>query len=81
MTTSSEHATPLAQAEPAGLNLQTDQAKAIVAAIKADNAALEQADQVAEAQAEAVVEQARQLDEVAEEVLGELQDAKPAGPV
>jgi hypothetical protein len=76
MTTVSEQPDSSAQAGPAGMSLQTDEAKAMVAEIKADNAALREADEVAEAQAEAVVEQAQQLDEAVEEVLEELRDAK-----
>jgi hypothetical protein len=58
------------------MSLQTDQAKAMVAEIKADNAALREADETAEAQAEEVVEQAQQLAEAVEEVLEELKEAK-----
>jgi hypothetical protein len=72
MTISSNSADLSAQAEPAGMSLQTDEAKATVKGIKAENAALKEADRTAEAQAEAVVEQAKQLAEVAEEVLEEL---------
>ena len=61
-------------AEPAGVNLQTDEAKAMVAEIKAENAALTEADRTAEAQAEVVVEQAQQLADVVEEVLEELKE-------
>jgi CRISPR/Cas system-associated exonuclease Cas4 (RecB family) len=64
-------------AEPAGMSLQTDQAKAIVEEIKAGNAALKEADEVAEAEAEVVVEQAQQLTEAVEEVLEELKEASP----
>jgi multidrug efflux pump subunit AcrA (membrane-fusion protein) len=79
--TSSEHADPSAQPEPAGLSLQTDEAKATVAEIKAENAALKEADREAEAQAEAAAEQARRLAQVTEEVLEELRDSKEgAGP-
>jgi hypothetical protein len=56
------------------MSLQTDEAKAMVKEIKADNAALREADEVAEAQAEVVVEQAQQLAEAVEEVLEELKD-------
>jgi hypothetical protein len=59
-----------------GMNLQTDQAKAMVEDIKADNAALKEADAAAEAQAEVVVEQAQQLAEAVEEVLEELKEIK-----
>ena len=50
MTTSSEHADPSAQAAPAGMSLQSDEAKATVEEIKAENAALKEADRAAEAQ-------------------------------
>jgi hypothetical protein len=74
MTTSSEHAGPSDHAAPAGMSLQTDEAKATVEEIKADNVALLKADRAAEAQAEAVADEARQLAEVAEEVLEELKE-------
>jgi multidrug efflux pump subunit AcrA (membrane-fusion protein) len=76
MTTSSEQTDLSAQPAPAGLNLQTDEAKATVAEIKAENEALKEADQAAEAQAEAAAAQARQLAEVTEEVLEELKEMK-----
>jgi multidrug efflux pump subunit AcrA (membrane-fusion protein) len=76
MTTSSEHTDSSALAEPAGMNLQTDEAKATVAEIKAENAALKEADRAAEAQAEAAAEQAKQLAEVTGEVLEELKEIK-----
>ena len=76
MTTSSEQADPSAQPQPGGLNLQTDEAKATVAEIKAENQALKEADRAAEAQAEAAAEQAKQLAEVTEEVLEELREMK-----
>lgn len=82
MTTSSEHADPSVQAELAGLNLQTDEAKATVEEIKAENAALKEADRAAEAEAEAAAEQAKQLAQVTEEVLEELKEMKEgASPV
>jgi hypothetical protein len=74
MTTSSEHAGPSDHAAPAGMSLQTDEAKATVAEIKAENVALKQADVAAEARAEAVVEQAKLLTEVADDVLEELKE-------
>jgi len=81
MTTSSEHPDASAQPEPAGLNLQTDEAKATVEEIKAENAALKEADRAAEAQAEAAAEQAKQLAQVTGEVLEELREMKEgAGP-
>jgi hypothetical protein len=76
MTTSSEQVGRPAQPEPAGLNLLSDEAKATVEEIKAENAALKQADQAAEAQAAAAAEQAKQLAEVTEEVLEEVKDSK-----
>jgi hypothetical protein len=81
MTTSSDHADPSAQAAPAGMSLQSDEAKATVEQIKAENQALKRADRAAEAQAEAAAEQAKQLAEVTEEVLEELKEIKEgAGP-
>jgi hypothetical protein len=78
MTTSSEHAVP---SDPSGTGLLPEHAQAVVEEIKADNAALEEADQAAEAQARAVAEQARHLAEVTEEVLEELQEGKiPVNP-
>ena len=76
MTTSSEHVVPSDQPEPAGLSLLSDEAKATVEEIKAENAALKEADQAAEAQAEAAAEQARQLAEVTEEVLEEVKESR-----
>jgi hypothetical protein len=76
MTTSSEHADLPAQAAPAGMNLQSDEAKATVQEIRAENQALKEADRAAEAQAEAAAEQARQLADVTEEVLEELKEMK-----
>ena len=67
---------PSAHAAPAGMNLQSDEAKATVEEIKAENAALKEADRAAEAQAEAAAEQAKQLAEVTEEVLEELKEMK-----
>jgi hypothetical protein len=74
MTTTSEQPGSSAQAGPAGLSMQTDEAKAMVEEIRADNAALREADEVAEAQAEVVVEQAQQMAEAVEEVLEELRE-------
>jgi gas vesicle protein len=76
MTTLNEQPDSSAQAQPASLSLQTDQAKATVEEIKADNAALKEADRAAEAQAEVVVEQAQQLAEVVGEVLEDLKEMK-----
>jgi len=76
MTISSEQADPSAQPEPAGMDLQTDEAKATVAEIKAENEALKETDRAAEVQAEAAAEQAKQLAEVTEEVLEELKEMK-----
>jgi hypothetical protein len=76
MTTSSDHVDPSARPEADGTSLLPDQAKAAVEEIKADNAALEEGNEVAEAEAEATAEQARQLAEVTEEVLEELKEAR-----
>jgi RNA-splicing ligase RtcB len=76
MTTVSEQPDSSAQPEPAGMSLQTDQAKAMVKEMKSANAALKEADQAAEAQAEVVVEQAQELAKAVEEVLEELQEVK-----
>jgi hypothetical protein len=81
MTTSSEHPDPSVQPEPAGMTLQTDEAKAMVAEIKAENEELKEAEQAAEVEAEAAAEQAKQLTQVTEEVLEELQEMREgAGP-
>jgi hypothetical protein len=56
------------------MTLQTDEAKAAAAEIVTENAALDEAAQTAEAQAEAVAAQAGQLAEATEEVLEQLQD-------
>jgi hypothetical protein len=76
MTTSSEHTDLSAQPAPAGVSLQSDEAKTTVEEIKAENEALKEADRAAEAQAGAAAEQAKQLAEVTEEVLEELKDLK-----
>ena len=76
MTTSSEQVGPSAQPEAAGPSLLSDKAKATVEEIKAENAALKEADQAAEAAAEAAAEQAKQLAEVTEEVLDEVKESK-----
>ena len=73
MTTVSEPVDPSVQADT-GTRLLPAEAKAAVEEIKADNAALEEAAQVAEAQAEAVTERAELLAEVTEEVLDELKE-------
>ena len=75
MTTSNEHPDLSAQAEPAGMTLQTEEAKATAAEITADNAALEEAYQSAEAEAEATTEQANHLAQATEEVLAEIKEA------
>jgi hypothetical protein len=76
MSTTEEHGDQAAAAEPAGMTLQTDQARAMVAEITADNEALEESYQEAEAEAEATAEQAHQLAQATEEVLEELQDGQ-----
>lgn len=67
-----------AEPEVSGLSLLSDKAKATVEEIKAENAALKEADQAAEAQAEAAAEQAKQLAEVTEEVLDEVKESREA---
>lgn len=80
MTTSSEHVDRSPQPDAAGTEKLPEDARATVAEIKADNAALKISEQIAEVQAEAVEEEAKLLDQVAEEVLEELQDrAEGAG--
>jgi hypothetical protein len=74
MTTSSEHADP--STAPGGASLLPEEARATVEEIKAENAALEEAEQAAEAEAEAVAERARQLAEVTAEVLDELREGQ-----
>jgi hypothetical protein len=76
MTTSSEHAGPSDQPHATGTSLLSDKAKAMVEEIKAENAALKEADRAAEAAAEAAAEQAKQLAEVTEEVLEELIESR-----
>ena len=63
-----------AQAEAAGMNLQTDGAKAMAVEIMTENDALEEAYQSAGAQAEATTEKANQMAEAMEDVLEELQE-------
>jgi hypothetical protein len=80
MTTSSEPSPTAAGPEVAGMTLQTDATKAMVAEIKAENQALKETDRVAERQAEAAAEQAKQLAQLTEEVLEELKDRQPGAP-
>jgi hypothetical protein len=79
MTTSSEQSDSSVQAEPAGMSLQTDATKAMVAEIKAENEALKETDRVAEMQVEAAAEQAKQLAQMTEEVLEELKEMQEEG--
>jgi hypothetical protein len=74
MTIPTEHPDLSAETAPADVSLLPDQARAAVEEIRADNAALEEADQAAEAQAEVVAEQARQMAEATEEALEELKE-------
>jgi methyl-accepting chemotaxis protein len=74
MARSSEHLDSSAQTEAAGMNLQTDEAKAMAAGITAENAALEEASQSAGEQAEATTEQANQMAQATQDVLEELQE-------
>jgi hypothetical protein len=76
MSTTHEHGDQATSAEPAGVNLLPEEAKATVAEIAADNEALEEAYQEAEAEAEATAEQAHALAQATEEVLEELQDGQ-----
>jgi hypothetical protein len=78
MTIPSEHVNPPAQPEDADTSLLPPEARATVAEIKAENAALKMDDRIAEVEAEAIEEQAKQLVEVTEEVLEELQEHKQA---
>lgn len=80
MTTSNDHQDPSTRADPAGAAVLPPEARATVAEIKADNAALKAADQIAEVQAEATEEQAKLLGQVTEEVLEELQERQEANP-
>jgi hypothetical protein len=76
MTTSEEHLDSPAQPDAAGLAQLSADARAAVAEIKAENAALDIAGHTAESQAEAVEEQAKLLDQVTEELLEELQEKR-----
>jgi VIT1/CCC1 family predicted Fe2+/Mn2+ transporter len=74
MARSSEHLDSSAQTEAAGMNLQTDEAKAMAAGIRAENVALEEAYQSAGEQAEATSEQASQMAQATQDALGKLQE-------
>jgi hypothetical protein len=76
MSTTHEHNDQAALADPAGMTLQSDEAKATAAEIVAGNEALEEAYESAEASAEATTEQAHQLAQATGEVLEELQDGQ-----
>jgi hypothetical protein len=76
MTTSEEYLDASAQPDAAGLAQLPEDARAAVAEIKADNAALDMAGTVAESQAEVIEQHARLLNQVTEEVLEELQEKK-----
>jgi hypothetical protein len=81
MTTVSEQPDRSAQTGPRGTSLQTEAVRATVEEIKAENAALKEAEEAAEAQAEVVVEQAQQLAEAVEEVVEELREMRSgSGP-
>jgi predicted nuclease with TOPRIM domain len=79
MTTPNEHPDPSGPTEAPGMTLQTEEAKATVTEIKAENAALKEANQAAEARAEATTEQVKQMAQATEEVLEELQETKEGG--
>jgi hypothetical protein len=74
MTIPSEQVNPPAQPGDADTSLLPPEARAAVAEIRSENAALEMDDQIAEAQAEAIEEHAKKLVEVTEEVLEELHE-------
>ena len=74
MARSSEYLGSSAQTEPAGMNLQTDEAKATAAGITAEYAALEEASQSAGEQAEATTDQANRMVQATQDVLEELQE-------
>jgi hypothetical protein len=74
MARSSEQLDSSAQTAEAGMNLQTDEAKATAAGITAENAALEEASQSAGEQADATTEQANQMAQATQDVLEELQE-------
>ena len=76
MTTSGEQADPSVQAAPAGVGQLPEKARAAVAEIKAENAALKVEGAIAEAEAEATEKQAELLNQVAAEVIEELQEKK-----
>jgi hypothetical protein len=78
MTIPSEHVNPPPRPEDADTSLLPPEARATVAEIKAENAALEMDDHIAEAEATAMEEHAKQLTEVVEEVLEELQEHNEA---
>jgi hypothetical protein len=81
MTTPSEYENPTVHLDPAGTDLLPAEAREALHEVKAENAALKAAELIAEAQAEVVVEQAKQLTEMTEEVLEELREGKSVGDV
>jgi hypothetical protein len=76
MTTPGDTADPSVQATPAGVGQLPEKARAAVAEIKAENAAMKIEATIAEAEAEATEKQAELLNQVAEEVIEELRDRK-----
>jgi hypothetical protein len=76
MMTSGDKADPSVQATPAGVGQLPEKARAAVAEIKAENAAMKIEGTIAEAEAEATEKQAELLNQVAAEVIEELRDRK-----
>ncbi len=76
MTTSSEQVDPSGPAAPVGVGQLPEKAREAIAEIKAENAGLRTEGAIAEAEAEATEKQAELLNQVAEEVIGELQEKK-----
>jgi hypothetical protein len=74
MTTSNDHQEQFPQADSTGAASLPAEAQAMVAEIKTENAALKFDEQIAEVQAEATEEQAKLLNQMTEELLGELQE-------
>jgi hypothetical protein len=78
MTTSGEQADPSVQATPAGVGQLPEKARAAVAEIKAENAAMKVEGNIAVAEAEATEKQAELLNQVTEELIEDLQERNEA---
>jgi len=76
MVTSGDKANPSVQATAAGVGQLPEKARAAVAEIKAENAAMKIEGTIAEAEAEATEKQAELINQVAAEVIEELRDRK-----